>query len=719
MTRRQSANRDNYAAIAVAATFLCCPAAWAGEEELEEVEVNAYRAAERIGAATKTETPLVETPQSVSVITREELDARGVQNLNEATRYNAGVLPESQGIDNRVDDLYIRGFDAGSWGDNVTLDGMRAPQGGHWNRTMFDSWNLERVEVLKGPSAVLYGQVAPGGMVNQVSKIPTRDRQHLVQLQLDGYGKYSAAFDTGGANGGESLLWRLVGLYSDGDTQIRHTSREHWFLAPSASFLFNGGDTRFTLLGQYQQDDGGSTFQFLPWQGTRTWGAEGFIDNRTFLGEPDWNVFDRTIWTAGWQLEHRFNDSWKLAQGARITHVDSLYRSTVGGTGALTGGRILPRRAVQGVAESDGYTIDTRLQGSFATGGLQHTLLAGFDWQKADWDFLRHLSNAAPNAIAIDVYEPVYVDYDFAPSLTVVQFNTDETDKQTGLYLQDQIGLDKWRFTLSGRHDWAKINSLNRANSVRTRTDAEALSGRAGLLYLFDTGWAPYVSYAESFQPAVGTDRQGDPFEPTVGRQWEAGLKYQPSSSIDGLLTLSAYDLRQRNVLTPDPLNVGNEAFQVQTGEVRVRGVELEGRVTPLPGFSIIGALTRFDSEITRSNVAGQQGNRMVRVPELLGSLWLDYTFRGGALRGLSLAAGARGVDQLYGDLGNSLSIPGYTLYDAALRYDAGRVGGARLRLALNAGNLTDKRYVATCNAVIACYYGSGRTVVATARFGW
>ncbi|AMG37648.1 TonB-dependent siderophore receptor [Achromobacter xylosoxidans] len=694
---------------------------------LEAVTVNAYRPADTIGGSTKTDTPLREVPQSVSVIERREMELRGVRNLNEATRYTAGVLPESQGIDNRVDDLYIRGFDAGSFGANVMLDGLRAPSDSSlsWNRTSFNTWNLERIEVLKGPSSVLYGQLAPGGMVNQVSKLPTLEQEQVVQLQVDGHGRRQTAFDLGGANSDENVLWRLVGLYGDGATQIKHTDHEQWFIAPSATMYFNDHATRLTLHGLYQKDRGGSTFQFLPYQGTVVPAAEGYIKNTTFLGEPDWNTYDRDIWTAGWQLEHQFNDAWKVSQNARYTHVDSLYRATVGNgvrgaaltnLNTLIGGRILNRRAVQGEGDSDAQTVDTRIEGKFGTGPLTHTMIAGFDWQKTQWTFLRQAATVSPAAIAINVYDPVYTHYDFEPTLAR-QMSTRETDSQYGVYLQDQIALDRWRFTLGGRQDWTRMDSLNRLTGVRQVTRDEAFTGRAGVTYLFDNGLAPYFSYSESFQPTGGTTRAGNAFKPTTGTQWEAGLKYEPRT-IDGMITLSAYELSQQNVLTADPLNEADEAYQVQTGKVRVRGIELEGRITPLRGLSVIGAVTRMDSKVVRSN-DGHTGNRMIRVPDWMGSMWVDYTFHGGPLAGLGMGAGVRYVGATYGDLANYLRIPAYTLFDAALRYDVGKIGGMNLQLALNGSNLADKRYVATCSAATSCYYGTGRTVMATARLSW
>lgn len=696
---------------------------------LESITINAYRQAETIGAATKTETPLIETPQTVTVIERDEMDARGVQNLNEATRYTAGVLPESQGMDNRVDDMYIRGFDAGSWGANLMLDGMRAPSDGtlSWNRASFNTWNLERVEVLKGPSSVLYGQLAPGGMVNQVTKVPRAGQMQTVWAQIDANGRPTEAFDLGGANDNDSVLWRMVGLHGSGKTQLDHVRHKQWFVAPSVTFKFNEDNTKLTLLGMYQKDSGGSTFQFLPYQGTVVPGAQGFIKNKTFLGEPDWNVYDRKEWYAGWQFEHKFNDNWKLSQNARYTHVDSLYRATVGfgvrgaavtDLNTLTDGHILKRRAVQGEGDSNAKTVDTRVEGKFSTGALEHTLLAGFDWRENKWDFLRKMSNASPDAIAIDIYDPVYTHYDFEPSLTLVQMETDEKNRQMGVYLQDQLAWGKWRVTLGGRQDWSRIDTLNRLNDERTVTSDRAFTGRAGLTYLADNGLAPYLSFSQSFQPVGGVQRNGDTFKPLKGKQWEAGIKYEPRG-VDGMLMLSAYELTQENVLTADPTNVTTGAsFQVQTGKVRVRGIELEGRITPFDGFSVIGAVTRMDSKIMRSN-DGNVGNEMIRVPDWMGSLWLDYTVRSGALKGLGFGGGLRYIDDTYGDLANVLHIPSYTLFDAALRYDIAHVGNGDLRLSINASNLADKRYVATCTAATSCYYGTGRTVIANLRYSW
>lgn len=695
---------------------------------LDTVQVNAYRTSTSIAGATKTNTSPAETPQSVSVIAREEMDARGVQNLNEAMRYVAGVSLESSGIDNRVDDFRIRGFDAGSWSNNVTLDGLRAPQGSQWNRTMFDSWNLERVEVLKGPSAVMYGQVAPGGMVNQVSKTPRPDGEQQVRLTLDGHGMAGAAFDFSGGSQDNDHLLRLVGLYRNGDTQINYTEQEHWFLAPSYSWQI-AERTRLTLLGMYQEDNGGSTYQFLPMDGTLVPTRYGRMKNTTFIGEPNFNTFDRTIWTAGWLFEHGFNENWTLRQSARHTHVDSLFESVIT-LGALNAdGRTQNRRATWGTGDSDGDTIDTRLLGKFDTGALAHTLLFGVDWQKADWDGQR---GAMVNPQPIDIFHPVYTGY--VPVTRTIGLTTG-INRQTGVYLQDQIAVANWRFTVGGRYDWTKDDTASATYTLATNRTGpwtrnvlknEAFTARAGVTYLFDSGFNPYLSYAESFQPSttsVLSSYTRTPFDPINGKQWETGLKYQPTS-FDGLITLSVYDLRQQNLVVQDPdishMNCGSsgaDRCSIQDGEGRVRGIELEGRITPFQGLSIIGAATKMDSEMTKSDL--YQGKEIAMVPNYSASLWGDYTLQAGALAGLSIAAGVRYNGESYGDSANVYRIPSYTLWDAALRYDLGRIGRNHMQLALNVSNLTDKLYISTCGGVSSCYFGTGRTVTASLRVGW
>lgn len=732
--RRRELQRSRLALVVAALLPFAVGAADSEQaRQLDRITVTAYHTATDVRGASKTDTPISETMQSVSVIAREEMDARGVFNLNETMRYIAGIGHESTGIDNRVDDFSIRGFDAGSWGDNVTLDGMRAPQGSQFNRPMFDNWNLERVEVLKGPSAVMYGQMAPGGMVNQVSKTPVPDQAQVVRLGLDAHGQYQAAFDFGRGTWEDRSLSRLVGLYRKGPTQIDHTDQEHGFIAPSHTLKFSDS-TQLTLLGMYQKDHGGSTYQFLPMAGTLVSTPHGRMRNTTFIGEPGWNTYKRTLWTAGWLFEHAFNERWILSQSARHTHVDSLYRAVITLGPLEADGRTQKRRAIMAPGDSDGQTLDTRLQGEFDSGALTHRLLLGLDWQKADWHGARfHMNNPPP----IDIFAPVYSGYGPGNAVARMESPARGINRQTGVYFQDQISLGNWRFSVGGRNDWTDddVSSLTRTlvgtsmvrNQAANKVKDEAFSGKLGLLYAADNGVSPYLSYAESFQPSnrdASWSHSGKAFGPVLGRQMEMGLKYQPLG-FDGLFTLSLYDLRQKDILIddPDPSHAncglaGNERCKVQGGEGRVRGLEFEARATPVEGFSIIGAATRMRSELLRGS-PDQIGKHLPRIADWSAALWGDYTVQQGGLRGLSLAAGARYNGKSYGENSNAFVIPSYVLWDAAIRYDFGPDSPFSTRVALNISNLSDKTYVSTCTSPASCHYGSGRTVMGTVQLAW
>ncbi|AFC86749.1 TonB-dependent siderophore receptor [Frateuria aurantia] len=691
----------------------------AGARQLESVTVNAYRPADSAVGATKSTTPPLETPQSISVVTRAEMDARGVQSVNEAVRYIAGVQSEASGIDSRVDDYSVRGFAVGSFTNDITLDGMKAPGGSQWNRPSFDAWGLERVEVLKGPSAVLYGQVAPGGMVNQVSKLPTEQPIHLVQLSGGSFSQRGVAIDMGSKAAHDKLLYRVVGMYRDGNAQIGHTRLKRYMIAPSLTWKIND-DTRLTLLSQFQRDQGGATFQFLPMTGTLKPGAQGYMRNTTFIGEPGWNTYNRTQYSAGWMFEHRFSDHWKLQQSLRYTYVSSLYRSVVTSGALAADGRTQNRRAVQGEGTSSGYTADTRLSGLFHTGQVRHEVLVGIDWQNTHWTGLRQLASKAPSSI--DIYAPIYGGTGFASSLKP-QVSTRETDQQLGFYAQDQLALGHWRLTLGTRYDWATTDALNRLKHLETPIQTHALTNRGGLLYLFDSGFAPYISFAQSFQPptnGAGQSYEGRMFKAVTGSQYEAGVKYQPQS-IDGMITAAVYDLRQRNILgtDPDASHVcGTGTCMIQDGEGRIRGIELEGRLTPADGWSMIGTWTRMQSVLLKSSY-GNQGNGLPQVPREMASAWSDYTFQHGWLEGFAVAGGVRYISETWGDSANKIRVPAYTLFDASLRLDLARFGWRGARLAVNGSNLANKRYVATCGSVASCYYGSGRNLMATLRYQW
>lgn len=721
---------------AIAAPQAKPPATEAGNaEDLPELSVTAQKVATNSTTGTRTQTPILQTPQSVSAITRAELDARGVQRLTDAVSYTSGVLAADQGMDSRWDGLRIRGYNAGSDTSNFYLDGLRGPSGGQWTKGQFDTFGLERVEVVKGPSGVSYGLVTPGGLVNAVSKRPTDDPYHSLGVQYSSHDTIQGTFDFSDNIGIDGLNYRIAGLYRDGDAEVDHTELSRFFIAPSLAWRISDR-TSLTLLAQYQKDDGGATFQFLPVVGTLTRGPFGYIDNSTFLGEPEWNSYDREQYAIGYQFEHEFNDHLTFRQNLRYTHVENNYHAMVGGTGSTP--TTFGRRAIVGDGSSDGLAVDTLLEGKFETGPVKHTLIGGVDYVYSDWSHLR-LVNSAASVVGppINIYNPVYssgISGRLKNSAAWTGPEVDATESQFGIYLQEQAVFGPLHATVGVRHDWHRVDydqvtltgSDYEGNGTETAPTDFVVSPsettwRAGLLYLFENGLAPYVSYTTSYEaaPYANLDLSGDPLrEPVESEQYEVGLKYAPWEK--ALFTASVFQLTEEN---------GEVQMQAappryaQIGESRTRGFEFEGRMEMLEGLDVVATYTYLDTEVMKSSalLTAQEGNQLPGVPEHMASLWLTYTFRQTFLEGLSLGGGVRYVGSSYGDAANTIGIPSYTLFDAAVSYDLGKavssLEGATVRL--SATNLSDKRYVATATGSTSAFYGSGRNVSLGLNYRW
>jgi len=676
--------------------------------------------ARRSVSGTKTDTPLMETPQSVSVVTRDQMDAQGATTLVESLRYTPGIVAQYGNTDLRLDWLTLRGFTPPA----RYLDNLRLPFGARgYSQPRIEPWGLERVEVVKGPSSVLYGQATPGGLVNMVSKRPTLEPVREVELQFGSHNRRQAALDLGGAIDADGVWsYRLVALHREANTSYDHVSERKTYFAPSLTFRPSSA-TRLTVLGQWQSLDspGGGGAPALPAAGTLDTSRYAALPTRTFVGEPGYDRFSNRQRFVGYEFEHRFNDTFTVRQNLRYGKVDAYTQRIQAVCLAACNPSSLLRYAWAFPEEASLLTADTQLQADFATGTLRHTLLAGVDFsnEKSAFDETNLRIITRP----FNAYLPVFgTDSGAVPSVAT---HIDQKRRQTGFYLQDQIHLDRWSLVLAGRYDKADTDTrtLTTATARMARVDQhdDKFTGRAALMYNFDSGFAPYLSYSTSFQPAAGTDRQGNPFEPTTGRQIEAGLKYQPAGS-KAMVTAAVYELTQRNVLTPDPLS---RSFSEQTGEVRVRGLELEAKAPLARGLDVIASYAYTDSRVTRANAnasgASTLGKRFPYVPEHQAALWLDYAFPMEIAPGLSLGAGVRRISTTYGDAANQFRVPGVTVMDAALRWDLGRWRPSLkgLRLALNVSNLADKTYVATCLSSTGCYYGERRSVYVTAGYSW
>lgn len=721
--------------VAVGRDTAVLPAITVTSEFIEDAwgAANGY-VATHSATGTKTDAAITEIPQSISVVTRQDMDDRGTSTVMDAVAYSAGVHTEPAGIDSRVDDIQVRGFDAGSWSNNMYLDGLRLPKGGQWSTPQVDAYGLERVEIIKGPAAVLYGQVTPGGLVNMVAKRPTVDQVNEVGLTVSSFNQVEGTLDVGGSlSEDDAVIGRFVASVNDGDSQVDETELGRVYLAPSIKFLI-GDSSDLTLLSYYQKDDGGSAFQFLPTKGMKYPTEFGYIGHGTFLGEPDWNVYERTQWAAGYDFSHYFNDVWSFRQNAKYSHLESLFKTVVSATfdndGLLLDNRTMNRRAVQGDGDLDAITIDNQLKANFSIGEWTHDAMVGVDYYSSEWS---HLRQGVGGGLVqpIDVYDPIYSGAEGFDAALFTQSDYDAEDKQQGLYLQNLMAYNNWRVTAGIRRDFFDYR-LSNAGLEEVNEDDIATTWRTGVTYLFDNGIAPYVSYATSFEPMNGLDSNNIPQKPTEGDQVEMGVKYQPTQS-NSLYTVSVFELSQTNLpttdLSPSPLaecvTEGTEDTAdddptdctIQTGETRTRGVELEAKTWVLEGFSVSGSYTYLDTKVVEDN-SGLEGKRKEFVPRHSAGLWLDYKWRSGTLAGLAFGTGARYTDSTYGDAANSIEVPSYTLYDMSLRYDMLYAGMPGLMVSLAGRNLEDKQYLSSCNP-FGCSYGSARVISASAQYRW
>ncbi|WP_372070579.1 TonB-dependent siderophore receptor (plasmid) [Tistrella mobilis] len=650
--------------------------------------VDGYVASNTI-TGTKTATPLIETPQSVSVVTADQIADQKVQTVEDALAYTAGVQIAGWGMDPRFDQIQIRGFSITESGDY--LDGLKQPNTGWLAYYRTDTYNLERLDVLKGPASVLYGQSDVGGLVNRVSKRPTGEKIREVEFLTGDPYRLQTQFDLGDRLVPDgSLSYRLVTVARDSERTISQIDDDRVMLSPS--LRWQGDATELTVYGQYQHDRTGASPRPYddPVQGlTRIWG-----------GDENFDKLEQTQVMVGYSLAHDLTDDITLRQNLRYGEVDT-DNQYLSPAGLQADGYTLNRTSI-GVYETiQTLGVDNQAEFRFDTGPVSHTLLTGLDYQWNDGT-IDYLSGDAPS---LNLRHPDYSQYVPHPD-TVLTLSAVRTN-QTGVYIQDQLALDRWRMTLALRHDNATNRTRDRQTGIVTRSTDDATTGRVGLLYMFESGLAPYVSYATSFNPESGTDVNGNQLRPTEGEQIEIGVKYQAPGT-NSIYTASLYDLTKTNVVTHEN---GNYLLPRQIGEVRSRGLELEAVAELMDGLKLRAAYAYQDMEITRS-LEGDQGNRPTGVPEHLASAWLDYTHQTGSFAGLGGGFGLRYVGETYTDTTNSTTNGGYTLADAVIHYD---LGGARLQL--NARNLGD-REVLVCQDGY-CYRGEGRTVIASLRYRW
>ena len=676
--------------------------------------------APRTVTGSKSDTPLIEIPQSISVVTRQQMDDQAVQNTGQVLRYTSGVFSEIQPVTGIFDNfMFVRGFTPDQY-----LDGLKLPAG-NWGVSQVDPYLLSRVEVLHGPGSILYGQGTPGGTVMLTSKLPTERARGEVLLQGGSYGHKQAAFDVSGPLDDDGrYLYRFVGLGLGNGSQVDYGSNARFALAPSFTWKPDASTT-LTLLGQFQKDTGPVFYGFVPASGTVLFNPNGQIPTNRLIGDPSYSDYNRTVAQVGYRFEHQFDSNWTFRQNFRYQNL-AVNTKNLFEAGLDVDSATLFRYAFNDIETMNNIAVDNQVLANLTTGPLRHSVVLGIDYQ---WNTSRAVGAFNFNVPSINLFNPVY-NMQIEPLDPAFGFalDTKQSQNQLGLYLQDQIRIGRWSFMLGIRKDWANASTTDfSGGTAATSTQFDqAVTYRAGVTYLFDNGIAPYASYSTSFAPTPGTTAAGTPFVPTTGEQFEIGVKYQPPG-FNSFLTASAFNLTQKNVLTPDPQN---PIFSIQTGEVRVRGFEFEAHASLNDNLDLVAAFTYLDALNTQSTLTDVtvngttdmvQGKPVVSVPSVMASFWSTYTFDSGAARGLGLGGGVRYVGPSPGDDVNSFAVPGFTLFDAMVRYDLGRVSPRleRVSLQLNAANLFDTQYVASCTNVSFCSYGLRRTVYATLKYKW
>ena len=663
-------------------------------------------------SATKINTPLSETPRSVSVVTEEQMKDRNVQTISEALRYSGGVQAGFYGEDNKQDWFIIRGFKQANNG--LFMDGSRIYSSAFYS-WQIDPYMLERIEVLKGAASVLYGQTPPGGLINLQSKRPTADARNEVGMQFGSFGRKQINADVGGKLDEEgNLLYRVVALSRDTGTQVDDVDAARILLAPSMTINFNE-DTSLTLLASMQKDRSDPQLQFLPSSGTIEHNPNGKIDTDTAVGDPSYETFERDQYTLGYELNHRLNDNWDFQQNLRYGHMELELRQLFY-YGNLTD-RVINRGLTYNDGKADNLSVDNRLLGNWFGDRWENTLLLGADYQQLK------INDRSPNGYPnfgvippLDIFNPSNNAplFGFVPvgnDAPIGDFAVEDKDTradQMGYYLQEQFKYDNWVFLLGGRYDTSRTDFDNRTTGASHNVRDEDFTWSGGVAYVFDNGLTPYISYSEFFLPVTDLNAvTNEPFKPEEGNQKEIGIKYQPQG-LDAMFTAAVFELTQENV--KKNLSTPTGSVPTQLGEVRSRGIELEAQANVTENISLIASYTKLDPETTESTRKEEEGKAPANVADEMASLWGKYQFIGGTLDGLEFGAGVRHTSSSYGDNTETLEVPSYTLLDAMISY---RIQDVRLQL--NANNLTDKEYVTACDYY--CWYGNRRNVIASVSY--
>ncbi|NJO50169.1 MAG: TonB-dependent siderophore receptor [Leptolyngbyaceae cyanobacterium RM2_2_4] len=621
--------------------------------------------------ATRTDTPLRDIPQSITVVPRQALEDRRPRDLTEAVETASGVVSSGSLFGAPAGARIIRGFGGFDQAGNFR-NGSRDVD--YFGLTPMGT--IEQVEVLRGPASVLFGALEPGGIINVITRQPLDEPYYNVTLEAGNYGFYQPSIDLSGPlTADDTLLYRFIAGYQDTASYQDFANSSLITIAPSLT-LNLGDSTNLNLYYEYIRFLGDPPTFEVPILSDDSFPPQDF-----FASYPDLLSQEYITHKFGYVLNHELNDTWQIRNSVAITLTEN-ERVDVFAT-ALEDDRFLTGFEIY---DDDGATYDNYfgqidLLGEFDTGSISHELLVGFDFNRNV--FAANEVLFSDDLPPLDIFDP---DYD-VPALefeSIFEGNV-VTNQFYGVYLQDQIAFtDNLRLLIGGRYDWVTSRNETFGDGVESPFQNDgAFSPRIGLVYQPSDTVSLYGSYSRSFRQTTGFNPDGTAFEPTRGTQYEVGVR---ADFLNGALSanLAAYHLTKTNITTPDP---DNPRFSIQTGEARSQGIELDITGELLPGWNIIASYAYTDAEVTDDNT-NPVGNRLAHVPENQASLWTTYTLQEGDLSGLGFGLGLFYVDERQVDLANSGTLPSYFRTDAALYYRRDR-----LRAAINIRNLFDIDY--------------------------
>lgn len=648
--------------------------------------------AQNAASLLKSDAPLFETAQAVSVVTREQLDQKQATTLAEAINGIAGVVSGQRGR-RGWDDFNIRGQSANN---QIFIDGLRTSAR---SAVAVDLSGIDQVQVLKGPASVNFGQVAPGGLVNLVTKRPEAENFARTDLSYGSYDFKQATFDLNYApQNTEKGAFRLSGRYADQDDPVDYVYFKNLYISPTYNFDL-GEHADLSVIASYQHREY-QRYQGAPLVGTLLPSSLGKIDSSFFSGDPASDPYKADVYRAGWNFKYDFGNELVFQQNAAVqkTEMNGGFISLqAGGTETA-----VKRRLEVQDWDYTNYTIDQNLQKTFQFGQTTHELLLGLDAMQEKRETLADRCNFA----SINPFQPHYNQ----GCITALSLNSHSiTELQDmGLYARNRIDLgDQWIINLSGRYDWAKSSSENVLKGTKTDPqDDQAFTGNASVMYLANQFVAPYISYATSFIPNIGTDKNDALFEPEKGKQYEIGMKFQSADQqIQG--ALSWFDLRRQNVLVNDPTDIN---YQITEGEQTTRGIEAEVNAALSDRWtSSVAYAYTYDSKTTKSTELTAIGERLENTPEHTYSLMTRYRPQG--VLGWYVGAGITGASAT--ELaGLNVELPAYTIYNADAGYDTEHWGAQ-----LSIRNLFDKNYYSGVidNRVVA--FGNLRQVNFAVKF--